>query len=388
MPSISVIGNNPGSIELSLPLPKTHVLYEVVNWQLAKRRRGTASTQTRAEVSRTGKKLYSQKGTGNARHGDRSAPIYVGGGAAFGPKPRDYSYTLPKKVRKLGLAMAVSSRVAEGKVLAVDGFNLDGKTKGFLAWAKANGMDGSERVFLVTNDEMAIRAAKNLHWVTAVKAAGLNCYDVLRHQQLVADKAVLEAVGTSLNFKADQVEKAEARAVAVKATNEANALKANPMPEAAVRASKGPKGTLAKAMIAAETKVVAAPKAAKPAKVTAEVAPKAVNTEVQSLKSEVVAEAAPKAAKKAAAGDDLKRIEGIGPKINDALLAAGINTFAELAAASEDSLKAALESAGMRSHPSIGTWAEQSGYLARGDEAGFVALTEKLVAGRREEGDA
>ncbi len=369
MPSISVIGNNPGSLELNLPTAKTHVLYEVVNWQLAKRRRGTASTQTRAEVSRTGKKLYSQKGTGNARHGDRSAPIYVGGGAAFGPKPRSYDYTLPKKVRKLGLAMAVSSRVAEGKVLAVDGFNLDGKTKGFLAWAKANGMDGSERVFLVTNDLMAIRAAKNLHWVTAVKAAGLNCYDVLRHEQLVADKAVLEAVGTSLNFKADQAEKSEARAAAVKASNQANALKANPMPEAVVRPSKGPKGTVAKAAIAAEAKA-AAP--AKPAKVV---------------------EAAPKAAKKAAAGDDLKRIEGIGPKINDALLAAGINTFAQLAASSEDSLKAALESAGMRSHPSIGTWAEQSALLASGDEAGFVALTEKLVAGRavsteNKEGDA
>jgi large subunit ribosomal protein L4 len=370
MPSISVIGNNPGSLELNLPTAKTHVLYEVVNWQLAKRRRGTASTQTRAEVSRTGKKLYSQKGTGNARHGDRSAPIYVGGGAAFGPKPRSYDYTLPKKVRKLGLAMAVSSRVAEGKVLAVDGFNLDGKTKGFLAWAKANGMDGSERVFLVTNDEMAIRAAKNLHWVTAVKAAGLNCYDVLRHQQLVADKAVLEAVGTSLNFKAEQLQKSEARAEAVKASAEANALKANPMPEAAVRASKGPKGTLAKAMIAAETKVAAPSKSAKKA-----------------------AEAAPKVAKKVDATEDLKRIEGIGPKINDALLAAGINTFAELAAATEDSLKAALESAGMRSHPSMGTWAEQAALLASGDEAGFVALTEKLVAGRAvptedKEGDA
>ncbi len=369
MSSISVIGNNPGSLELNLPVAKTHVLYEVVNWQLAKRRRGTASTQTRAEVSRTGKKLYSQKGTGNARHGDRSAPIYVGGGAAFGPKPRNYDYTLPKKVRKLGLAMAVSSRVAEGKVLAVDGFNLDGKTKGFLAWAKEHGMDGSERVFLVTEDQMAIRAAKNLHWVTAVKAAGLNCYDVLRHEQLVADKAVLEAVGTSLNFKAEQAQKAEARAVALKADNEAIALKAKPMPVPQARASKGPKGTLAKATLVALGK---AEVVAKPAKV------KAVKTiEVAAETAEV----APKAAKKTA-GDDLKRIEGIGPKINDALLSAGINTFAQLADANEDSLKAALESAGMRSHPSIGTWAEQSGYLARGDEAGFVALTEKLVAGR------
>jgi large subunit ribosomal protein L4 len=318
MPSINVVGKNPGTFDLTLPEAKTHVLYEVVNWQLAKRRRGTASTQTRSEVSRTGKKLYSQKGTGNARHGDRAAPIYVGGGAAFGPKPRDYSYTLPKKVRKLGLAMAVQSRVAEGKVLAVDGFDLDGKTKSFVAWAKNNGMDGSERVFLVTDDAMAIRAAKNLPWVTAVKAAGLNTYDILRHQQLVADKGVLEALHSD-------------------------------------------KAPVAKA---------AAPKAAKAV------------AEVQTLKAAV------EPAAKSTGGDDLKRIEGIGPKINDALIAAGITTFAQLENASEDALKAALEAASLRFAPSLGTWAEQAGYLARGDEAGFVALTESLVAGRKEEGEA
>jgi large subunit ribosomal protein L4 len=334
MSSINVVGKNPSTLELALPEAKTHVLYEVVNWQLAKRRRGTASTQTRAEVSRTGKKLYSQKGTGNARHGDRAAPIYVGGGAAFGPKPRDYSYTLPKKVRKLGLAMAVSSRLSEGKVVAVDGFEVDGKTKSFVAWAKKHGMDGSERVFLVTSDEMTIRAAKNLPWVTAVKAAGLNTYDILRHQVLVADKGVLEALH---NDKTDHA---------------------------------------------------ATPKAAKSA------APKAAPTaapaaEVQALKAAPVAETAPAPkAKKAAAGDDLKRVEGIGPKINDALIAAGITTFAQLEAASEESLKAALETAGLRFAPSLGTWAEQAGYLARGDEAGFAALTEKLVAGRKEEGEA
>lgn len=334
MATINVVGKNPSTVELQLPEAKTHVLYEVVNWQLAKRRRGTASTQTRAEVSRTGKKLYSQKGTGNARHGDRAAPIYVGGGAAFGPKPRDYSYTLPKKVRKLGLAMAVSSRVAEGKVLAVDGFELDGKTKGFVAWARQNGLDGSERVFLVTNDQNAIRAAKNLPWVTAVKAAGLNTYDILRHQQLVADKSVLEALNS------DKVA----------------------APKAAAPKSE---------------KAAAAPKAAKAAKAAEAQTLKAA---VEPVAAEPAAEA-PKA-KKATGGDDLKRIEGIGPKINDALIAAGITTFAQLADSSEDALKAALETAGLRFAPSLGTWAEQAGYLARGDEAGFTALTESLVAGR------
>jgi large subunit ribosomal protein L4 len=291
MPTVQVVGQNPGTLELTLPKAKTHVLYEVVNWQLAKRRRGTASTQTRAEVSRTGKKLYSQKGTGNARHGDRAAPIYVGGGAAFGPKPRDYSYTLPKKVRKLGLQMAVSDRVSEGKVIAVSGFGLEGKTKAFLAWAKQNGLDGSARVFLVTDDELAMRAARNLPWVTAVKGAGLNVYDILKHDYLVVDRGVLETVASGAKAAAAEEETVEA----------------------------------------------------KPAK----------------------AAKAPKAAKASASSDDLKQIDGIGPKIADALVAAGIDSFAKLAAASEDELKAALT--GVRTPASVGTWAAQAAELAKKD---------------------
>ncbi len=196
MAQISVVGKNPRTLELELRAPNAHVLHEVVTWQLAKRRQGSASTKTRAEVSATGKKMYSQKGTGNARHGDRTVPTFVGGGVAFGPKPRKYGYTLPKKVRQLGLEMALSDRLASGKLTAVDGFDLDGKTKGFIAWAAQNGMDGSERVFLVTDDETARRAARNLSWVTALPVAGLNVYDILRHERLVIDAAVLEPART------------------------------------------------------------------------------------------------------------------------------------------------------------------------------------------------
>jgi large subunit ribosomal protein L4 len=331
MPVVQIIGQNPGTLELSLPKPKTHVLYEVVNWQLAKRRQGSANTQTRADVSRTGKKLYGQKGTGNARHGDRAAPIYVGGGAAFGPKPRDYSYTLPKKVRKLGLQMAVSDRVSEGKVLAVSGFNLDGKTKNFVAWAKQNGLDGSARVFLVTDDEAVVRAARNLPWVTAVKGAGLNVYDILKHDYLVLDKAVLESVVAGVSARA------ETEAVPVK------------------------------------------PVAAKAEKPVVAKAPKAEQT-AEAPKAEPV-KAAPKAS---SSGDDLKRVEGIGPKMNDALIAAGIDSFEKLAGSSEDQIKAALEAAGARFAPSLGTWAEQAGFLAKGDEEGFKVLTEKLTGGRKD----
>ena len=109
-------------------------------------------------------------------------------------------------------------------------------------------------------------------------------------------------------------------------------------------------------------------------------------THAQAVAAQPEPKPAAKAAK-AAKGDDLKRVEGIGPKINDALAAAGIDTFAKLEKAGEDDLKAALEKAGLRFAPSLGTWAEQAGFLARGDEAGFKALTERLTAGRDEAAD-
>lgn len=193
MAQINVIGQNGGrSIDLDLPEVNPHVLHEVVTWQLAGRRRGTASTKTRAEVSYSGKKMYSQKGTGNARHGDRGVPTFVGGGVAFGPKPRSYSYTLPRKVRQLGLAMALADRQQQGKLTAVDGFGLDGKTKSFVSWAKENGLDGSERVLIVTDDELTRRAARNVAWATVLPVAGLNVYDILRHERLVIDAVALE----------------------------------------------------------------------------------------------------------------------------------------------------------------------------------------------------
>ena len=193
MAQIDVIGKNGGrQIDVELPEVNKGVLHDVVTWQLANRRRGTASTKTRAEVARTGKKMYSQKGTGNARHGDRSVPTFVGGGVAFGPKPRSYGYTLPRKVRQLGLAMALAARQDEGKLVAVDGFDVDGKTKNFVAWAAQNGMDGSERVLIVTDDAQTRQAARNVAWATVMPVAGLNAYDILRHERLVIDAVALE----------------------------------------------------------------------------------------------------------------------------------------------------------------------------------------------------
>lgn len=189
--TVNVVGTE-RSVTLDLPEPQESVLHEVVRWQLAKRRRGTAATQTRGMMTGSTAKIYPQKGTGRARHGSRKAPIFVGGGTAFGPQPRDYSYTLPKRVRRLGLHMALAARAQEGKLTLVESFGVAGKTKEFVAWAARHGFDGSERVLLVTDDELARRAARNLPWVDVLPPRGLNVYDILRTQAMIADAAMFD----------------------------------------------------------------------------------------------------------------------------------------------------------------------------------------------------
>lgn len=191
--TLDVIGGG-RQVTLQLPEPKEAVLHEVVSWQLSKRRRGTAATKTRGMVSGTTRKSRPQKGTGGARHGSYKAPIFVGGGTVFGPQPRDYSYSLPKRVRRLGLAMALSARANENKLSLVESFGINGKTKEFVAWAKENGFDGSERLLLVTDDEQVRRAARNLPWVSVLPSMGLNVYDILRHERIIADAAIFQEI--------------------------------------------------------------------------------------------------------------------------------------------------------------------------------------------------
>ena len=204
--TLNIIGSE-RKVTLELPEPKETVLHEVVQWQRAKRRQGTASTKTRGTMSGSTAKIYPQKGTGRARHGDRKAPIFVGGGTAFGPHPRDYSYSLPKKVRRLGLHMALAARANDGKLTLVESFDIGGKTKEFVAWAKDNGFNGGERVLLVTNDEMTRRAARNLPWVGVLPRAGLNVYDILRYDHLVADADLFAELSADIgtNGGADEV---------------------------------------------------------------------------------------------------------------------------------------------------------------------------------------
>jgi len=175
---------------------KPHLFYEVVKWQLAKRRRGTASTKTRAEVSGGGRKPWRQKGLGRARAGSIRSPLWRGGGVVFGPKPRDYSYPLPKKVRRAALRSALSLRYKEGKLTVLDGFDLGQiKTKLFVEAMEKLGLKG-EKVLIVTDgkDEVLERSARNVPWAKVLRCEGLNVYDVLNYRHLLILRSALPKI--------------------------------------------------------------------------------------------------------------------------------------------------------------------------------------------------
>ena len=164
---------------------KKHILHDVVKMQLANRRAGTACTKTRTEVRGGGAKPYRQKGTGRARAGTNRSPLWRGGGVIFGPKPRDYSYKLPKKVRKLGIRMALSARFSENNMVVLDGFDLaDIKTKQFVeVMAKLNINNGL--IVIPEKNENLEKSSRNVHGYKVIQADGLNVYDILLHRSLV-----------------------------------------------------------------------------------------------------------------------------------------------------------------------------------------------------------
>ena len=176
---------------------KKHVLWEVVKWQLACRRQGTHSTKTRGEVAYSGRKILPQKGTGNARHGDRGAPIFVGGGVAHGPKPRDYYYPLPKKVRKLALKMALSSKAQEKAISLVDQIPIGDvpKTKKAVEFLRTQGLEG-KKVLLVLpeKDEVIYKSFRNLPYAKVLPVEGLNVYDILWADHLIITRPSLEKI--------------------------------------------------------------------------------------------------------------------------------------------------------------------------------------------------
>ena len=192
-------GKSAGSVQLSDAIfglePRVDLIQRVVNWQLAKRQAGTHKAKGRAEVWRTGKKMYKQKGTGGARHGSARVPQFRGGGRAFGPVVRSHAYDLPKKVRALGLKHALSSKAKDGGLIVVENIDLkDAKTKALLGHfsgleiTNALIIDGAE-----VNTGFA-QAARNIPHIDVLPIQGINVYDILRRQKLVLTKAAVDAL--------------------------------------------------------------------------------------------------------------------------------------------------------------------------------------------------
>ena len=181
-----------GTIDLTSDVFETPVrkdiLHEVVQWQLAKRRSGTHMVKTRSLVSGGGKKPFKQKGTGNARQGSTRSPLMPGGAKLFGPVPRSYEYALPKKVRKLGMKMALSHLHSEGKLFIVDSMTSEGKTSELAKRLKAFGLTKALMMDAATDLKFK-RAAGNLPKFKYFGVEGMNVFDMLKYDALIITKA-------------------------------------------------------------------------------------------------------------------------------------------------------------------------------------------------------
>ena len=203
----TLAGASAGQIELSdavfgIDEIRGDILARCVNWQLAKRRAGTHKVQTRNENSRTGKKMYKQKGTGGARHGSRRAPQFVGGSRAFGPVVRDHGFDLPKKVRALALRHALSSKVKSGSLVVLEDVAVETpKTAALLAQLQGLGLKNALFIAGPEVDNGFKLAARNIPLVDVLPNAGLNVYDVLRRDTLVLTRAAIEAIEARFSDK-------------------------------------------------------------------------------------------------------------------------------------------------------------------------------------------
>ncbi|MWD26603.1 50S ribosomal protein L4 [Aquicoccus sp. SCR17] len=199
---IKLDGGSAGSVDLGDEIfglePRADLLHRVVRWQRNKAQQGTHKVKTRSETSYSTKKIYRQKGTGGARHGDRNAPIFRKGGIYKGPTPRSHAHDLPKKVRKLGLKHALSSKAKTGSLVIIEDAAASGKTAELaklvksLGWKRALVIDGAE-----VNENFA-RAAANIEGLDVLPSMGANVYDILKRDTLVITKAGVEALEARL----------------------------------------------------------------------------------------------------------------------------------------------------------------------------------------------
>jgi large subunit ribosomal protein L4 len=199
---ITLDGGKAGSVDLTDDIyglePRADILHRVVRWQRAKAQAGTHSVLTRTEVSYSTKKIYKQKGTGGARHGSRKAPIFRKGGIYKGPTPRSHAFDLPKKVRQLGLKLALSAKAKTGALVVIDEATSNGKTSVLakqvkdLGWKRALIIDGAS-----VNETFA-QAARNIDGLDILPSVGANVYDILKRDTLVITKAGVEALEARL----------------------------------------------------------------------------------------------------------------------------------------------------------------------------------------------
>ncbi|RFB80866.1 50S ribosomal protein L4 [Methylovirgula sp. 4M-Z18] len=195
----SLNGTAAGSLDLSDEIfglePRQDLIARMVRYQLAKRRAGTHAVQNRADVARTGKKMYKQKGTGGARHGSARVPQFRGGGRAFGPVVRDHAHDMPKKVRALALRHALSAKVKDGGLIVIaDGNAMEAKTKALAAQFDKLGLHSALIIDGVEPAQNLQLAARNIPHIDVLPVQGINVYDILRREKLVLTKAAVDAL--------------------------------------------------------------------------------------------------------------------------------------------------------------------------------------------------
>jgi large subunit ribosomal protein L4 len=175
--------------------PRSDILQRCVTWQLAKRQRGTHDVKNRAEINRTGKKMYRQKGTGSARHGSARVNLFRGGGRSFGPTPRSHAIDLPKKVRALALRHALSAKAKDGGIIVLDKASLSGgKTKALQQSFEKLGLSNALIIDGAEVEANFSQAARNIPNIDVLPVQGINVYDILRRHKLVLTKAALQAL--------------------------------------------------------------------------------------------------------------------------------------------------------------------------------------------------
>ncbi|SDK58125.1 50S ribosomal protein L4 [Sediminibacillus albus] len=206
MPKVALFnqgGSQVGDLELNDTVfgiePNTHVLHEAVVMQRASLRQGTHDVKNRSEVRGGGRKPWRQKGTGRARQGSIRSPQWVGGGTVFGPTPRSYSYKLPKKVRRLALRSALSSKVKEDSLVALESLSFDApKTKEVVSMLAALNVEGKALIVTADQDEVIARSANNLQNVKVLTVSEVNVLDLLTHDKLILTKEAAEKAGEVL----------------------------------------------------------------------------------------------------------------------------------------------------------------------------------------------